>query len=46
MQRTFCRTIGITEQEFDDTVDKFANTDLLVKDANGNWRRRDLLDYD
>lgn len=38
----FCRCIGITEKEFDDTVDKFANTDLLVKDVNGNWRRKDL----
>lgn len=39
----FCRTIGITEQEFDDTVDKFANKDLLVKDQLGQWRRKDLL---
>ncbi len=42
-KRDFCRTIGITEKEFDDTVDKFANKDLLVKDANGNWRRKDLI---
>lgn len=42
-KRDFCRTIGITEKEFDETVDKFANTDLLVKDANGNWRRKDLM---
>jgi len=39
----FCKTIGITEEEFDCTVDKFANQDLLKKDANGNWRRKDLL---
>ena len=32
-----------TEKEFDETVDKFANTDILVKDANGHWRRKDLL---
>ncbi len=38
----FCRCIGITEEEFDATVDKFANRDLLVKDKNGNWRRKDL----
>ena len=37
----FCRCIGITEEEFDVTVDKFANTDLLVKDASGQWRRKD-----
>lgn len=42
-KKDFCRTIGISEQEFDATVDKFANTDLLVKDANGNWRRKDLF---
>lgn len=38
----FCRCIGITEDEFDEVVDKFANKDLLVKDRNGQWRRKDL----
>ena len=42
-KKDFCRTIGITEKKFDETVDKFANTDILVKDANGHWRRKDLL---
>lgn len=42
-KKDFCRTIGITEKEFDDTVDRFANTDLLVKDVNGHWRRKDLF---
>ena len=42
-QKDFCRTIGITEQEFDATVDKFANKELLIKDVNGKWRRKDLL---
>ena len=42
-KKDFCRTIHITEQEFDDNIDKWANRELLVKDANGNWRRRDLL---
>ena len=42
-KKDFCRTIGITEEEFNNTVDKFANTDILVKDANGHWRRRDLI---
>lgn len=42
-KKDFCRTIGITEKEFDETVDKFANRDLLVKDANGHWRRKDLF---
>lgn len=39
----FCRTIGITEEEFDWTADQFANQDILKKDVNGNWRRKDLL---
>lgn len=42
-KKDFCRTVGITEQEFDETIDRFANTDILVKDVNGHWRRRDLL---
>ena len=42
-KKDFCRTIGITVQEFDETVDKCANKDILVKDANGKWRRKDLL---
>ena len=42
-KKDFCRTIGITVQEFDETVDKFANKDILVKDVNGKWRRKDLL---
>ena len=43
-KKDFCRTINITEKEFDETVDKFANRDLLVKDANGHWRRKDLFE--
>lgn len=42
-KKDFCRVIGLTVEEFDETVDKFANTDLLVKDVNGHWRRKDLL---
>ncbi|HKM34785.1 MAG TPA: hypothetical protein VJY54_08590, partial [Lachnospiraceae bacterium] len=42
-KKDFCRTIGISEQEFDDTVDRFANKKILVKDVNGHWRRKDLL---
>lgn len=43
-KRDFCRTIGITEEYFDAMVDKHANRDLVVKDINGVWRRKDLLD--
>ena len=39
----FCRTIDITETVFDEIVDKHANRDILIKDAAGNWRRKDLL---
>ena len=39
----FCDTIGISQEYFDEIVDKHANTELVVKDANGNWRRKDLL---
>ncbi len=42
-KKDFCRAIKITEKEFDETIDKFANTDILVKDANGHWRRKDLI---
>lgn len=43
-KKDFCRTINITEKEFDETIDKWANRDLLVKDANGHWRRKDLFE--
>ncbi|MBP2201430.1 hypothetical protein J3E07_000842 [Methanococcus voltae] len=42
-KRDFCNTVGITEKYFDEIVDKHANKDILVKDANGNWRRKDLI---
>ena len=42
-KKDFCNTIGITFEEFDEVIDRFANKDLLVKDANGNWRRKDLI---
>jgi len=42
-KRDFCRTISITEEFFDKMVDKHANTNIVVKDINGNWRRKDLI---
>jgi hypothetical protein len=42
-KRNFCEAIGITEKHFDAVVDIHANKKLLVKDVNGNWRRKDLL---
>ncbi len=42
-KRDFCRAVGITEQYFDSVVDSHANTSIVVKDINGQWRRRDLI---
>lgn len=42
-KRDFCNTLGITEDYFNKIVDKHANKDILVKDVNGNWRRKDLF---
>ena len=42
-KRDFCRTLKISEDYFDQIVDKHANKELVEKDVNGVWRRRDLL---
>lgn len=42
-KRDFCNTLGISEKHFDKIVDKHANRKILVKDVNGNWRRKDLV---
>lgn len=42
-KRDFCNTLGITESLFDETVDRFANKEILVKDIIGQWRRKDLI---
>lgn len=42
-KRDFCNTLGITEDYFNAIVDRHANKNILVKDANGNWRRKDLF---
>lgn len=42
-KRDLCNTLGITEQYFDEIVDKHANKKILIKDANGVWRRKDLF---
>jgi hypothetical protein len=39
----FCSALDITEEHFDKVVDQHANKDILVKDVNGNWRRKDLF---
>lgn len=42
-KRDFCNTLNITEKYFDEIVNRHANKDILLKDANGNWRRKDLF---
>lgn len=37
----FCKTIKITEEYFDQVIDKHANKDLLYKDINGNWKLKE-----
>ena len=36
----FCKGLNITEQEFWETIDKFANRDILEK-RNGMWRLKE-----
>lgn len=42
-KRDFCNTLDISEEYFDEIVDKHANRDILTKDVNGVWRRKDLF---
>lgn len=42
-KKDLCNALGITTEFFDQIVDKHANPDVVVKDANGVWRRKDLL---
>ena len=42
-KKDFCRTIGITEEHFNKIVDKHANKEIVVKDPNGQWRRKDMI---
>ncbi len=37
-KKDFCKTLGITEEHFDLTVDKHANLKLVEKDVNGIWK--------
>ncbi len=40
-KRDFCKTVGITAEQFDAAVDKHANRELVEKDANGIWKLRE-----
>lgn len=42
-KRDFCKCIGITEEHFDEMLDKHANQKWVAKDMFGHWRRRDFI---
>lgn len=42
-KRDFCKTLNISEEYFNKIVDRHANKEILKKDVNGNWRRKDLF---
>lgn len=39
-KRDFCNCIGITEDYFNEVVERHANKEILYKDCMGNWRRK------
>ena len=43
-KRDFCKTLNITEQYFDEIVDKHANKNVVKKDKDGVWKRKDLIE--
>jgi hypothetical protein len=43
-KRDMCRVIGITEEFFDEMVDRHANCALVVQDISGVWRRKDMVE--
>jgi len=42
-KRDFCDCLGITEEFFDSVVEKHVDKDVVGKDIDGNWKRKDLL---
>lgn len=42
-KRDFCHSLGITEEFFDNVVEKYVNKDAVDKDIDGNWKRKDLF---
>lgn len=42
-KRDFCKTLNITEKYFDEIVDKHANPNVVKKDIDGVWKRKDLI---
>ena len=42
-KRDMCKVLGITEKYFDDIVDRHANKDIVEKDVDGVWKRKDII---
>lgn len=42
-KRDFCNSLGISEERFDEIVEKHVNKEVVEKDVNGYWKRKDLL---
>lgn len=43
-KRDFCRALDITEEYFDEIVDKHANPNVVKRDVDGVWKRIDLVE--
>ena len=41
-KRDLCHTLNITETFFDEIIDKHANTDIVKKDIDGVWKRKEF----
>ena len=42
-KRDFCASLSITEEYFDKVVEKHVNKEVVDKDIDGYWKRKDLL---
>ena len=40
LKRDFCHSLGITEEFFDNVVEKHVNKDVVDKDIDGNWKSK------
>jgi len=43
-KKDMCRVLGITEEYFDEVVDKHANKNVVVKDYDGVWKLKDIVE--
>lgn len=42
-KRDFCESLGMTEEYFDSVVERHVNKDIVDKDIDGHWKRKDLI---